>query len=308
MGRFGLVQIPTPRAHDAQRRAVGGARGLRREGSARGCRGGQYERRRLARQCRRGAARLEEELGDECRVVARSPFVLGGNLTAAELAALHEETIVPAVKAMRRCYFATEPDQVVTVLVFRDDESYDRYCHQLFGDRDISIYGYYKPAVRTLTMNLATGHGTLLHELTHALLDFDFPEVPAWFNEGLASLHEQCRFRSGDDGPWIEGLVNWRLEGLQRVIHAGRLRPMESLVEEGDFRGALEGSNYAQARYFCMFMQQRGLLEEFYRAFRHDRRQDPRGLASLAKVFAGQTWRQVNDDFQRWVLELTPSR
>ncbi len=82
------------------------------------------------------------------------------------------------------------------MLVFNGEESYNRYCNALFGDSGISVYGYYKPQLRTLALNLATGGGTLTHELTHALVDFDFPEVPAWFNEGLASLHEQCRFRS----------------------------------------------------------------------------------------------------------------
>ena len=37
-------------------------------------------------------------------------------------------------------------------------------------------------------MNIGTGGGTLVHELTHSLIAFDFPHVPDWFNEGLASL------------------------------------------------------------------------------------------------------------------------
>ena len=118
---------------------------------------------------------------------------------------------------------------------------------------------------------MATGDGTLLHELTHALLDFEIPDVPVWLNEGLASLHEQCRFRGDADGPWIEGLVNWRLEGLQQVIRQGRLRSLDSMIEEPDFRGPLVGTNYAQARYFCLYMQQRGVLEKFFRDYREHR-------------------------------------
>ena len=73
-------------------------------------------------------------------------------------------------------------------------------------------------------LNLGTGTGTLLHELTHALADFDVPDMPDWLNEGLASLHEQCRFRNDEQGPWIEGLVNWRLDALQAVVRQSRLR------------------------------------------------------------------------------------
>jgi hypothetical protein len=254
--------------------------------------------------CAQSAARLENELGAECRVVVRSPFVLGGDLDSGELERWHERTIAPAVRAMQHCYFEAQPNVPVTVLLFRNEQSYNRYCEKLFGDRDISSYGYYKPNLRVLLMNIATGDGTLLHELTHALMDFDFPGVPDWFNEGLASLHEQCRFRAGSGGPWIEGLVNWRLKGLQEVIRQRQLRSLTSLVEDNDFHGPLEGTNYAQARYFCLYMQQQGLLEDFFRVFRKQHVHDPRGLASLAEVFRQTTWQRLDADFQRWVLEL----
>ena len=45
------------------------------------------------------------------------------------------------------------------------------------------------------------------HELTHALGHFDFPEMPEWFDEGLASLHEDARF---SDDHLDDGVPNWR--------------------------------------------------------------------------------------------------
>jgi hypothetical protein len=259
----------------------------------------------LTRACRQSAERLEKELGPDCRVLACSPFVLGGDLGLDELEAWHEKTIGPAVRAMETCYFRSRPTQPITVLLFRTEHGYDHYSQRLFGEAGISPYGYYKPNLRTLLVNVATGDGSLLHELTHALLDFDFPHAPDWLNEGLASLHEQSRFRDGPNGPWIEGMVNWRLQGLQHVINDGRLRSLASLVEERNFRGPLEGTNYAQARYFCLYMQQQGLLEEFYRAFRQNHSRDPRGLATLGNTFPRKTWEQLDQGFQRWVLSLT---
>jgi hypothetical protein len=254
--------------------------------------------------CRQAAEQLASKLDDQSQVLARAPFVLGGDFSTEELAALYDNTIAPAVSAMQQSYFDVEPHEPVTVLVFRSEESYNRNCESLFGERGISIYGYYKPKLRTLVLNLGTGQGTLLHELTHALADFDFPQMPDWLNEGLASLHEQSRFRADDGGPWIEGLVNWRLRGLQEVTKAGQLRSLAVLLANPTFRGPGEGTNYAQARYFCLYMQEQGLLAEFYRAFRQRHADDPRGVKTLAHVFPGVAIEQLDRDFQNWVLEL----
>jgi hypothetical protein len=221
-----------------------------------------------------------------------------------ELQRWYKQTIGPAAEAMANTYFTSPPTQPITVLLFGTEESYNRYAHDLFRDNGISVYGYYKPHLRTLVMNISTGGGTLVHELTHALMDFDFPSVPDWFNEGLASLHEQCAFRSGPDGPWIEGLVNWRLSGLQNTIRKKRLRSLQTLIEANDFRGDLEGTNYAQARYFCLYLQRKGLLRDFYKKFRAASDRDTLGLKTAGDLFPDQTWQELDAEFQAWVMTL----
>jgi hypothetical protein len=270
--------------------------------------GEEEERPDLDRACRHSAARLKEQLGPQCGVIVLSPLVIGGDLGREELADWHTSTIRPAMRAMQGRYFRTAPTQPITVLLFRGEQSYNRHAQLLFGESGISIYGYYKPNVRTLLLNLETGTGTLLHELTHALMDFDFPDAPDWLNEGLASLHEQCRFRGGDGEPWLEGLVNWRLDGLQEVIRQGRLRPLAALFEDAGFRGPLEGTNYAQARYFCLYLQRQGLLEKLYRSFRDDHAGDARGLTSIGRLIPDANWQKLDQDFQRWVLALPAGR
>jgi hypothetical protein len=237
-------------------------------------------------------------------VIVRPPFVIGGDMELADLEAWHNDTIGPAAKAMANCYFRVPPSQPITVLLFDGEQSYNYFADKLFNESGISIYGYYKPNVRTLVMNISTGGGTLVHELTHALMDFDFPKVPDWFNEGLASLHEQCNFQRDQSGPWIEGQINWRLPGLQEAIRRDRLRTLKSMVEENDFRGKLEGTNYAQARYFCLYMQEKGVLREFYRSFRDGLQNDPRGAKAVAAVFANLDWDVLDSEFRDWVMTL----
>lgn len=258
----------------------------------------------LAQECQQVAERLGKELGEKCQVLVRAPYVVGGDLAADELDAWYRRTIGPASRAMSLRYFRTPPSKPITVLLFEAEPSYNEYAKKLFDDEGVSVYGYYKPHLRTLVMNISTGGGTLIHELTHALMAFDFPRVPDWFNEGLASLHEGCRIREDRRGLWIEGRVNWRLPGLQKAIAKQRLRSLEKLITEDDFRGDLEGLNYAQARYFCLYLQRHGLLEEFYAEFRRRRRQDEYGAATALALFPDKTWAQLDDDFQRWVMTL----
>ncbi len=258
----------------------------------------------LTAACRETAERWRAALGDNCHAISRPPFVLAGDLSDEQLARWNHDTVAPAARAMKNCYFRVAPTAPITVLLFGNEASYNDQAARLFNERDISVYGYYKPERRTLVLNIATGGGTLVHELTHSLIDFDFPKAPDWFNEGLASLHEQCRFRDGDDGPWIEGIENWRLRGLQSAIRKQRLRSLESLISEKDFRGADEGINYAQARYLCLYLQRKNLLTKFYREFRANQTADPQGLATLKSLFPQTAWSDLDSEFQAWALTL----
>lgn len=257
---------------------------------------------RLENECRQVAAALGDRLGDDCQVIVREPFVIAGDLSVEALDHWHRNTIDPAVRAMQRAYFSTAPDRPVTLLLFDGIASYEGHARRLYGEEGISVFGYYKPDERVLVTNIRTGGGTLVHELTHALVDFDFRDVPDWFNEGLASMHEQCRIR--DDGSGIDGLVNWRLPLLQQALQQGRLRPLESLILDGDFRESDVELNYAQARYLCLWLQEQSRLADFYRDFRQGHADDPMGYAALWRQFPERSWEQIDAAFRGWVAQL----
>jgi len=122
-------------------------------------------------------------------------------------------------------------------------------------------------------LNISTGRGTLAHELTHALAHFDFPDMPEWFDEGLASLGEESEF--SDDGLRLTGISNWRLNYVLPELRQNRLRPLQSLIVSGNVRPGYEAVDYAHARYFCLYLQQRQLLGPYYRKFRARAASDP---------------------------------
>ena len=60
------------------------------------------------------------------------------------------------------------------------------------------------PVSGAQNFTVATGGGTLVHEIVHPFMRANFPECPAWFNEGMGSLYEQCSEVNGR----IAGLTN----------------------------------------------------------------------------------------------------
>ncbi len=258
-----------------------------------------YPPEKLVDACRRRAASLTGELDETFSIATFPPFVVAGNMHAQRLRRIAGGSVLRPAEAMWIAYFDERPDHVITILLFDGEKPYRAWARKLFDDRDVAYFGYYKPDRRTLVMNIATGGGTLVHELTHALIEYDFPDVPTWFNEGLASLHEQCRVEKRR----IVGLTNWRLAGLQKAIRADDLRPLRDLVTKDDFYGRLRGVNYAQARYFVMYMQKKGVLDDFYGRFREDHEKDDAAVRIVADLF-DRDFETVEREFVAWVKTL----
>jgi len=249
-------------------------------------------------------AATQKLLTDDLVMVVHSPFIIAGNYSREKLTSYYTDLIQPSAAALGRMYFESKPDTPIVVWLFREEKSYAHHAERLYGDKNVSVYGYYKPDKRALVMNLNTGGGTLIHELTHALAVYDFPGQPDWFNEGLASLYEQSTFRGRGDEMQLIGLANWRLPKLQEAITAKQLPSLTTMMKENDFRGANVARNYAQARYLCMYLQEQGKLGEFYRRYRDNRLSDPHGIASLEKTLGTKAMATLDAEYQAWVMTL----
>ncbi|MCL4190661.1 MAG: hypothetical protein KJZ87_02860, partial [Thermoguttaceae bacterium] len=177
--------------------------------------------------CRQTADWLGRRLDGEA-VLVRPPYVLGGDLGPDGLLAQYSEILAPAARALAAEHFATAPDEPITVLIFSDEASYRRHARRLFDEVPTTRLGYYRPQLRTIVVNAAAGPAPLRHELTHALMAFDFPAAPDWLAEGLASLYEDCR---RDSGGRLLGETNWRLPVLQQAICRRHLPSLGQLMD-----------------------------------------------------------------------------
>ena len=218
---------------------------------------------------------------------------------ATTLEGAYRDTIAPTARALGICYFDRSPTEPITILLLSSPDSYRRCTARLgYGDRE-EYAGIYIRAERRLVLNVATGEGTLAHELTHALAHVDFPEMPQWFDEGLASLHEECQF--SDDGLHLIGAPNWRGELLQQAFAARKLPALAELLTKPFGRAADAPLDYAQARYLCLYLQERRLLGAYYRKCRANVAVDPTGGWSLAAVLGHADLAEADAEFRAWL-------
>ncbi len=235
-------------------------------------------------------------------VVVTPPFVVIGDESPQHVRQRADKTVKWAVTKLKRAYFARDPKQILDIWLFKDKDSYEKNATKLFGTTPDTPYGYFSERDKALVMNISTGGGTLVHEIVHPFVAANFPHCPAWFNEGLGSLYEQ----SGEVDGEIHGYTNWRLPGLQKAIPKGKLPSFETLCHTTDteFYEKDRGTNYAQARYLCYYLQEQGLLRQYYRQFLANRTNDPTGYKTLKAVLRCDDMGKFQKEWEAFVLKL----
>lgn len=213
-----------------------------------------------------------------------------------------EGTVKWAVDRLRQDFFSKDPNEILDIWLFKDAASYEQHSQLLFGETPTTPYGYYSSTHKALIMNIETGGGTLVHEIVHPFMEANFPACPPWFNEGLGSLFEQC----GDSDGHIHGFTNWRLPGLQQAIRSKAVPSFKELtgLDAHGFYNDERGVNYAQARYLCYYLQQKGLLVRFYQEFLSRQKQDPSGYLTLQRILAETDMDLFKAKWEKYVLTL----
>jgi hypothetical protein len=236
-------------------------------------------------------------------IVVQPPFVVIGDEPPDTVRRRATDTVKFAVDRLKRDYFKKDPADIIDIWLFKDKESYERNAKALFNTEPWTPFGFFAAEDHALIMNIATGGGTLVHEIVHPFMRANFPECPVWLNEGLASLYEQCADRDGH----LHGLTNWRLRGLQEAIAAKQVPSFEALtaLDEEGFYGADSARNYAQARYLCYYLQEKGLLVKFYHAFVAAHADDPTGYKTLQATLGEKDMAAFQKKWERFVKELT---
>jgi hypothetical protein len=182
----------------------------------------------------------------------------------------------------------------VDLVLYDDDDEYQALA--LGYARVPAGQGFYRPDARVAAVNLTRGRGNLRHELVHPLIVDDFPQIPAWLNEGIASMYGGARVRRGK----LVFVANYRTFDLQMAIAERTLPGRNRLAFAG--RAELYGPEgavyYAVSQHVVLYLDRVGKLEAYYRAVRAN--PSVRGAALAATV----DWRR----FVRWARLLHEGR
>jgi len=236
--------------------------------------------------------------GKGFNIAIQRPFVVVGDASAARIRRYATGTVKWSVDRLKKAYFSRDPKEILDIWLFSSEPVYRKYAWEIFGDKPSTHFGYYSTSDKAMIMNISTGGGTLVHEIVHPFVEANFPGCPSWFNEGLGSLYEQSSDRRGR----IVGLTNWRLKGLQNAIKDKRVPSFKTLTgtTEHQFYSEDKGTNYAQARYLCYYLQEKGLLRKFYKDFLANRKTDPTGYKTLKKTLGLTTEKQMDKFKKDW--------
>ena len=245
-------------------------------------------------------AALEKRLdGQGFTVVVEPPFVIVGDESAKTVKHHASGILHWAIGLLEAEYFKQRPDKLIEIWLFKNEKTYRKGAKTFFGDDPDTPYGYYSSEHDAMVMNIGPGAGTLTHEVVHPYMEANFPNVPSWFNEGMASLYERPSERKGH----IIGLPNWRLPNLKKQIREKTLPEMEKLLSttSDEFYNA-DFDSYAYARYLMYYLQEQGKLTDFYNKFVADKN-DLTGKTALEAVL-GEKLETFEPKWRKWVLAI----
>jgi len=241
-----------------------------------------------AKLAKRGLGRMSIRIED--------PFVVIGDGTPAELAR-SSRTVRWAADKLEQDFFTKRPTRILDIYLFQTAASYEAGVEALTGEAPSTPFGFYSSTHGGMFMNIATGGGTLVHEIVHPYVEADFPAAPPWLNEGLGSLFEQSSEREGH----IVGLTNWRLAGIQKAIRRGDVPAFKDLAAMSSKQFYESATSYGQSRYLMYYLQEKGALRRFYAAFRAARSKDPTGYDTLVAILGERDMRAFQRTWERYV-------
>ena len=177
-------------------------------------------------------------------------------------------------------YGLRPPDKLLTVYILPDQNALRQTAQLVHGIQlpEPNI-GYSNLSdLSLLGLGDAAHLGTMYHELFHLIIRTDLGDIPAFLDEGLASLYSVSRWENkkliGDHRPW-------RFDELKEARYATdgflKIPGLEKLINYSwaEFDGQETKNvcqvavNYALSNFVMIYLQEKNLLQQMVSAFKN---------------------------------------
>jgi hypothetical protein len=229
-------------------------------------------------------------------------------------------------------YGMRKPDDFITIYAATSDTKFNALAKKVHGVEvgiTMGIIGYSIPEDMSIVAMLPNWnsklYGTLKHELFHLMMRSEFGDAPPWLEEGMAALYEESYQKENK----VVGKQNWREDILR-----GRFtcRPtLKKLLEMNwmEFSGMSSSADYidpydispitdchsdvgvihATARYFILYLQNKGKLSEVYNKMKVIEIVDESEIKqpdarSVLEQSLSMSIDEINQDFTSWFKNL----
>lgn len=177
-------------------------------------------------------------------------------------------------------YELRAPDKLLTVYILPNQQALRQTAGLVHGIKlpDPNI-GYSNLSdLSLLGLGQAKQLGTLYHELFHLIIRTDLGDIPAFIDEGLASLYSVSSWKGGQ---LMGDYRPWRLEDLREASNARdaflKIPALENLINYGwdEFDGEETKNvcqvavNYALSNFLMIYLQDKNLLQPLVTAFKN---------------------------------------
>lgn len=264
------------------------------------------------------SSRLKSMLDPKYHFSISNRFILVSekerNISDSQIKAV-AESLERAYRFFVEYYALRPPDKFITVYLVSSKELLRELAGSLHRiDIGESAIGYSMIGDLSL-LGVATGDpeliGTLYHELWHLVVRADIGDIPAWLDEGIASLYSNSYWNKDT---LYGNEKNWRTYDLQkkRLQEMGVSVPgIKEVVGYNweQFNGGPQTDlckaavNYSLTNHLMLYFQQQGLLKKVVQAIRD--RGNPDTITGnknflLLERISGRDLAGIETDFHSW--------
>lgn len=215
-------------------------------------------------------------------------------------------------------YHLSLPDKIFTVYMMPNNTELRKIANAIHGiEIPKENYGYSTLSDLSLAgISNFIRIGTLKHELFHLMVRADIGDVPAWLDEGIATLYEESQWKNDK---LVGNKKFWRQQTLIDAYSESQLvtkiPDLERLINESwqEFEGGENGDicktsiNYAFSKHLILFLEQKQLLVPMLEAFKNRRPEDENGImpsnSEIVEEVLKTSIYEIEKEFNEWLKE-----